>query len=298
MRVLFATDGSERATRAGQWLASLPWETRPAIEVVTVIPERIAYRGPARRGFRPDWEMLKRVREEEDRSAAALVTTAAALFAGWDPPHEHVRRGHAATEIARLVAEREVDWVAIATRGRHATSPFMMGGVSQAVLRQVPCTVLVVGPDAGPPSTVLVATDLSEHADSAVEATAELPLPRGARAVLLHVLEEHPLLYDLEAPVAEDVRRTLEQMRQVQEKTVKALLRRAETRLQSRGWETRLEVRVGDVAEQIVAAAQEDAADWIVLGARGLSSAPDLPLGAAAAKVGSWNPGALLVVRL
>jgi nucleotide-binding universal stress UspA family protein len=297
MRVLFATDGSDRASRAGQWLASLPWETRPEIDIVTVIPERIAYRGPARPGWRPDWAKLERVREEEGRSAAALVSGAAALFAGWEPPQEFVRRGHAATEIARLAKEREADWVAIATRGRHATGRFAMGGVSQAVLRQAPCSVLVVGPNAGPPSTLLVATDLSEHADRSVEAAAGLPMPAGARAVLLHVLEEHPLLYDLAAPVADEVRRTLDQMRQTQEETVKALLRRAEGQLQARGWETRLEVRSGEVADQIVAAAQEDEADWIVLGARGLSSAPDLPLGAAAQKVGSWNPGALLVVR-
>jgi nucleotide-binding universal stress UspA family protein len=275
----------------------LPWETPPEIEIVTVIPERIAYRGPARPGFAPDWARLERVREEEDRSAAALVASAAGLFVGSGAPREWVRRGHAATEISALARERDADWVALATRGRHATGRFMMGGVSQAVLRQAPCSVLVVGPDAAPPKTLLVATDLSEHADRSVEAAAGLPLPSGARAVLLHVLEEHPLLYDLEAPVAEEVRRTLDQMRQAQEETVKALLRRAEGRLKARGWETRLEVRSGDVAEQIVAAAQEDAADWIVLGARGLSSAPDLPLGAAAQKVGSWNPGALLVVR-
>jgi nucleotide-binding universal stress UspA family protein len=297
MRVLFATDGSERASRAGEWLASLPWEVRPEIEIVTVIPERIAYRGPARPGFAPDWERLERVRQEEDRSAAALVAEAAALFTGWSPPREWVRRGHAATEIVRLAQERDADWIALATRGRHATARFMMGGVSQAVLRQAACSVLVVGTDARPPATVLVATDLSEHADRSVEAAAGLPLPAGARAVLLHVLEEHPLLYDLAAPVAEEVRRTLEQMRQAQEETVKALLQRSEERLQARGWETRLEVRSGDAAEQIVAAAQEDAADWIVLGARGLSSAPELPLGAVAQKVGSWNPGALLVVR-
>jgi nucleotide-binding universal stress UspA family protein len=297
MRVLFATDGSERASRAGQWLAQLPWETPPEIDVVTVIPERIAYRGPARPGWAPDWGRLERVREEEDRSAAALVATAARLFVGLTLPGEWVRRGHAATEIARLAGERDADWVALATRGRHATGRFAMGGVSQAVLRQAPCSVLVVGPDAGPPVTVLVATDLSEHADRSVEAAAALPLPPGARAILINVLEEHPLLYDLEAPVAEEVRRTLDQMRQAQEETVKALLRRAEERLKTRGWETRLEVRTGDVAEQIVAAAQEDNADWIVLGARGMSSAPDLPLGAVAQKVGSWNPGALLVVR-
>jgi nucleotide-binding universal stress UspA family protein len=240
---------------------------------------------------------LERVREEEDRSAAALVSTAAGLFDGWTPPGEWVRRGHAATEIARLARERDADWVAVATRGRHATGRFAIGGVSQAVLRQAPCSVLVVGPDAGPPSTLLVATDLSEHADRSVEAAATLPLALGARAVLLHVLEEHPLLYDLAAPVSEEVRRTLDQMRQAQEETVKALLGRAEERLKARGWETRLEVRVGEVADQIVAAAQEHGADWIVLGARGMSSAPDLPLGAVAQKVGGWNPGALLVVR-
>jgi nucleotide-binding universal stress UspA family protein len=208
-----------------------------------------------------------------------------------------VRRGHAATEICRLAAERDADWIVVATRGRHATGRFAMGGVSQAVLRQAPCSVVVLGLDAVAPRTLLVATDLSEHADLSIEAAASLPLPPGARAVLLHVLEEHPLLYDLEAPVAEEVRRTLQQMRQAQEETVKALLAHAQERLRARGWETRLEVRSGDVAEQIVAAAQEAGADWIVMGARGLSSAPDLPLGAVAQKVGSWNPGALLVVR-
>lgn len=298
MRVLYATDGSERAARAGEWLASLPWGERPALDIVTVIPERIAYRGPARPGWTPDWAELKRVREEEDRSAAALVADAAKLFAGWSPPPaQFVRRGHAATEIARLAEERGADWILVATRGRHAAGRLAIGGVSQTVLRQAPCSVLVLGPDAGPPATLLVATDLSEHAERSVEAAAALPLPAGARAIVLYVLEEHPLLYDLVAPVAEEVRRTLEQMRQAQEETVKALLARSEERLRARGWQTLLEVRSGDVAEEIVSAAQQHGADWIVLGARGLSSAENLPLGAVAQKVSTWNHGALLVVR-
>ena len=51
------------------------------------------------------------------------------------------------------------------------------------------------------------------------------------------------------------------------------------------------------MTEEIVAAAQQHQSDWIILGARGVSSAGDLPLGAVAQKVSIWNPSALLVVR-
>jgi nucleotide-binding universal stress UspA family protein len=299
MRLLYATDGSAGAMHAGQWAASLPWDVRPEVEVVTVLPERVPYRGPAREGATPDWELIEQVRGEEETAARRVVEHGAKPFGGWDPPpRTWVRRGHVPIEILKLARESGADWILLGSRGVTATPYFPLGRVSLSVLK-LACSSsrLIVGPEARLPRTLLVATDFSEHSDRAVSAAAGLPLPRDARAVVLHVVQEHPLVHDLAAPLTEPVRNTLAALRQAQQESVKTLLRQSEERLRPRQWQTEIEVREGDPAEQILTAAAQHQADWIVLGARGLSSTVELALGSVSQTVALFNRAALLVVR-
>jgi nucleotide-binding universal stress UspA family protein len=299
MRLLYATDGSACAMHAGRWVAALPWETQPEVDVVTVLPERVPYRGPAHSGLAPDWDLIEQVRDKEEAAARRLVEHGAEPFHGWTPaPRTWVRRGHAPMEILRQAQECQADWLLLGSRGVTATPRFPLGGVSLSTLKLAnSSSILIVGPDTQPPRTLLVATDFSEHSERAVSAAAGLPLPRDARAVVLHVLQEHPLVRDLAAPLTEEVRSTLDALRQAQQETVKSLLRQSQERLSGHPWQTQIEVRDGDAAEQILAAAADHQADWIVLGARGLSPTLELALGSVSQKVALFHREALLVVR-
>lgn len=298
MRLLFATDGSPAATHAGRWVAELPWATQPNVDVVTVVPERIRYQGPAGRRVEPNWGLLDRIRAEEEAAAQKILDDGVATFAGWSTPVQStIERGHPATEIVRLAKERGSDWVVLGEQGVTETNRFPLGAVSLAVLRLSPCAVLLVSPGAPVPQSLLVATDFSEAGDLALTAAGTLPLAADARALVLHVFEEHPFLKEPSATASADVKRLLIAMRETQEETVRALLVKAEEQLRSRGWQTTVEVREGPAATEILGAAADHHVDWIVIGTRGLSSPPDLPLGSVCQRIALANPSALLVVR-
>src|SRR5262249_50696781 len=151
----------------------------------------------------------------------------------WIPaPRTWVRRGHAPAEILKQARECQSDWILLGSRGVTATPRFPLGGVSLSTLKLAnSSSILIVGSDTRPPRTLLVATDFSDHSERAVSAAAGLPLPRDTKAVVLHVLQEHPLVRDLAAPLTDEIRSTLDALRQAQHETVKTLLRQSQERL-------------------------------------------------------------------
>ena len=60
-------------------------------------------------------------------------------------PVNHVLlEGDAATEIARYAADSGIDVIVIGTHGRTGVDRLVMGSVAERVMREAPCSVLVV----------------------------------------------------------------------------------------------------------------------------------------------------------
>jgi nucleotide-binding universal stress UspA family protein len=60
-------------------------------------------------------------------------------------PVSHVLlEGDPATEIARFAADAGIDVIVIGTRGRTGVDRLVLGSVAERVMREAPCTVLVV----------------------------------------------------------------------------------------------------------------------------------------------------------
>ena len=72
---------------------------------------------------------------------------------------------------------------------------------------------------------------------------------------------------------------------------------RAEGQLAGAGMRSSAEIREGDPAEQLIRAANEDGADLIVVGSRGLSTLPRLVLGSVARKVLLHADASVLIIR-
>ena len=101
--------------------------------------------------------------------------------------------------------------------------------------------------------TIVVGTDTSAAADLAVADAAQLAVARGAELVLLYVRPDGAVYSAVDPNRAADPARHLD-------------------RLASRfpGLATRTRVESGDPAERIVAVAEEERADTIVVGNRGM----------------------------
>ncbi|MDP1948905.1 MAG: universal stress protein [Nitrospirota bacterium] len=139
----------------------------------------------------------------------------------------------------------------------------------------------------------LLAVDGSDNAYEAVHAMKYLA--RAEELTLLHALDVPRPAYPMMVPeVAEELYRSLEQsMREDGER----LLDRTQSLLPMHAGPSTKQLRIGSSAEVIVATAEEQKADLIVMGARGLGPIKERLLGSVSHRILTLAPCATLIVN-
>ncbi|UFJ40737.1 universal stress protein [Brevibacillus humidisoli] len=137
---------------------------------------------------------------------------------------------------------------------------------------------------------ILVAADGSRHSQKAASAAINLASKMGSSTVtLMHVVSKAPTKTQL-LDARFDVRMLLtEQAHQA--------IRQIEHDFRLNGIPFRLEVGLGDPAEEITAYAGRAAVDLIMIGSRGLSRLEELVLGSVSHKVVQLSPCPVMVVK-
>lgn len=145
------------------------------------------------------------------------------------------------------------------------------------------------------PSHILIATDLSEPSEPAVEAGAELARRFGARVTLVHVFDPSMLAPPAAIPSPKRVEETL--AREVSAAVRVELERVAREKIT--GVETAIEVlEHRHVASAICEYAQENGVDLAVVGTHGRTGIAHLMIGSVAEKVVRHAPCPVLAVRV
>lgn len=270
LRVLFATDGSEHAEHARELLKMLPLAAGSAVHFTTVITQDS--------WERPEWlqEALKVWAQRIDEaSTKGLNWTGVELST-------EIREGRDAEQILKAAEEFEADLIVVGSRGLTGLEGFLVGSVARNVAKHAEVPVLIAhGPLHGL-ADVIVAVDSSEHTEDALDLVRHFPLPEATRITVVHVVKPvHPAV-GLAAIDTAQVYEALQQVQQEERERGEALVSAAAERLRGTGREVAVEVRVGDPASQILAAAAERNADLIVAGARGHSGIAGLLTGSVA----------------
>jgi nucleotide-binding universal stress UspA family protein len=198
--------------------------------------------------------------------------------------------------IVREACDWSADLVVVGARGLGAVGRFLLGSVSTAVLHGAPGAVAIVRGEARPPRRVVIAYDDSPHALEAVRFCARLPLGPEASVRLLGVvvpLVLPPAPEMMAVPWPPTMDRFIEEERAHLDGT----LRRAASELGRDPSRTECSVVVGQPATEILGAAEKDAADLVVVGARGLGPLGRLVLGSVSDRVVHHAPCPVLVVR-
>ena len=126
--VLWATDFSRHALRAGQWALSIAAKSHARLVLVHVVEGD---------NLIPDAE---RVREGEHR----LHEAAAACRDAGGTAETIVTFGSAARDVVRLAQERAADLIVMGVEGPHAVHRLFFGSTTHRVVRDAPCAVLAV----------------------------------------------------------------------------------------------------------------------------------------------------------
>jgi nucleotide-binding universal stress UspA family protein len=189
------------------------------------------------------------------------------------------------------------DLLVMGSHGRSGFKRILLGSVAERVLRQAPCPTMVVPPRAhdivaeGPVRfrNILCPIDFSAHSLLAAEYAMNLAQEADARLRLLHVVSMPPGLDELELTLR-DVRAQVETDR----------LRRLEDLIPAEApsyCSVQTAVRTGAVHREILAAADEQPSDLIVLGAHGRGALDAAFFGSNAERVARAATCPVLVVR-
>lgn len=289
MHVLFATDGSESSEAAANLLQRIPLAPTIELTLLTVLPQL---------------DRAATKRESLSKSVAAhaeeLLAQESARFdeTGWKVSTV-TRQGHIAHEIVEAAGALVANLVVVGAKGLSGLKRFLLGSVSQKVMKYAPCSVLVVrqnsrvarSGDSESPLRVVLAYDDSKPAERAVEFLASLPRQDPVEVLVVTVQtlitafrmdlkqKQGPLWREQQAKATSDLERVASELQSLTPHVTSRLLEGS------------------DAADEILNVAGDFEADLIVLGATGHAGIERFLLGSVANRVLHHANCSVLVVR-
>jgi nucleotide-binding universal stress UspA family protein/predicted transcriptional regulator len=269
--LLVALDGSELAETSLPWATWLAGARGFSLLLVRVVPWRPVPTSSIAIGYLHP-EVLEQAVAAEQESATDYLSRVRQRMVGEGLDVEiAVRGGEPAESLLDLADERGAYAVVMATHGRGGLRRLVFGSVAERLLHSatVPLLLVRAGSAQSPPAPavnrLLVPLDGSPLAERALEVAGEIA-PEGARLDLVQVEEPVAKMVDLgqgAVPLADE-----QATRQAVAAAEEYLNRVAQQRDKGRNPVT-TGVRVGDVAEEILTAARDQAADLIVMATHG-----------------------------
>jgi nucleotide-binding universal stress UspA family protein len=294
MHVLLAYDGSAGASQAAALAEAIEWPSNSVLRVVSVIePILLPIAGPWDRGSTLAPELDVAITASADEAMREVVER---LRATGTSVAGVVLRGRAASAIINDAHDFGADLVIVGSRGHGPIATLLLGSVSSEVVDNASCPVMVAR--RATLSRVVFATDESPAAQAAEAILDRWPIFASLPIRVVSVAEVvHPWTTGI-APTmyrqvldayAADLRDS-----KVEHERIAA---DAAARLRKAGRDADSEPRDGDAAGEIVAVADQQGADLIVLGSRGRSGLTRLVLGSVARNVVSGSTASVLIVR-
>ncbi len=283
MRVLVADDGLAASGPAIALTAALAWPEGTILRVVGVtegdLPGLSDIGG---RGAEPGAPTAP------SASPGEVLAAAARELEGPERTVEHVlRAGDPASAIVEEAESFDAQLIVVGSRGRGRVHAAVAGSVVAGVMDRASCPVLV----ARTPTVraVLLAADGSEASRAAAAAVASWPMFKDADVAVLSVA------------ALDGQYRELPPVRTMREATLRSrqrdLAATVARELSAAGRRALPHVRIGEAADQIVAFAEAQDIDLIVIGSRGRTGLTRTLLGSVGRDVLVATSASVLVVR-
>jgi nucleotide-binding universal stress UspA family protein len=142
MKLLIAIDGSDFSRAALQSVIARPWPPDTEVKVLHVVEPPSLLMGREMGGYDPEFEMVWKALRE---SAKEMVAKAAEKLrsAKFSVSTELVE-GDPKSQIIDIANNWRADMIVLGSHGRTGLSRFLMGSVSQAVVRHAHCSVEII----------------------------------------------------------------------------------------------------------------------------------------------------------
>jgi len=285
-RVLVATDGSLAATAATVSALRFPW---PADAQASGIVARFSSAGVSRS------ILLSALDRTADFTREAAQRT---LARRWPGARVRLVDGAPAAAVVREAGRVRADVIVMGWRGHGAIRRLLAGSVSRAVVRDAPCSVLVVRRALRQVQRIVVGVDGSPHSTRALDLLARLPA-HGGRLSLVSAVEtvKAPTQSLLDPGTRATVAREIRRINKARRTEARRMLDTAAKTLTRAGW--KVDVTVSDQApvSALLDKTRTAKADLLVVGAKGVTGLRRLLLGSVAEGVLDRSAAPVLIVR-
>lgn len=283
--VLVAVDGSREARAGFAFALGLAATAGGRVTVVEVIVPAAAVWA----SIPEPVPGLERLLEERERAAEERLSSLAAAAPAGVEVETRLLEGEPAIALLELIEELSPGLVVAGTHGV-GFRRFLLGSVSQRLLEEAPCDLLLFRGEAlvDRPLNVIVGLDGSEHAEQALKVAEGLASALSACLVLVHVAD-----YDI--PFAS--RDPYSGIREAVREHGAALLRAARARVVAPVEGIVEDLREGSPRPALIAACDQHAPAIAVVGSRGVHGFHGLLVGSTARDLVNHASCPVLVVR-
>ncbi|NHN60250.1 MULTISPECIES: universal stress protein [Halorussus] len=278
--ILVPTDGSPCAEVAAEYAEDLATRYDATVHALCVVDSRALENAP-------EYDRLKAERTEiAERTCANLSVTGIET-------EQAVRTDVPHTAILRYAADNGIDLVVMGTHGRTGVERYLLGSVTEKVVRRsdVPVLTVKADDDAGatyPYTDILVPTDGSEGAAAAVGPAVDIAGTYDARVHALSVVDTMATGVDVGSDAI------LDALEEAARAAVSSVEERA-TAASASAVETSVEY--GTPYREIRSYVDAHEIDLVVMGTRGRSGIERYLLGSVAEKTVRTSPVPVMTVR-
>lgn len=291
MKVLLAIDGSSHARFAENLLSQIPFAEPPEVVIASVCPvpdlHYLGHEIPASINLVVD-QSRDRARQQLDEASSRCAAWAKSV-------ETQLLDGSPGRELVHAAEQSGADLIVVGARGIGAPHRFLLGSVSDRVVKYAPCSVLVAhSPDpAQPPRLkhILIADDGSPPANAAVARFAGLPLGDERYVQVVQVLETFKTFgFELALQASEEWKQLIDQAHARLNDDARQLTRatpHVATSVQ----------QATSVADEILDTARHKEIDLIVVGSTGRSAWERMLLGSVTSRIIHHTPCSVWIER-
>jgi nucleotide-binding universal stress UspA family protein len=305
MRILLAVNRSKFSDAATQAVIAQAKPQEALVHVVHVI-DILSAEPPELEVYYPG---IEHARDAQREVAEALVgKTAQLLRAKGLQVTPAVEFGTPKSEIINAAAEWHADLIVLGSHGRTGIDRFLIGSVSDAVLRHAHCSVEIAriprttggskrpaGSAKGKITTrILLTTDGSKFSEAALNFLVQQIWPHEAEVRVLHVMEPLPLLA---VRGMSSYRSIMDSLREARTEKAKDLVNKIAETLRSKNLKVSTDIVRGDPKSKILDAEEQWNAELIVLGSLGRTGLERFLLGSVSDAVAQHAQCSVEIVR-